>query len=123
MPPITREHLEIGYELSLAHYKGELSLRDGVTQLSRNGVSEGSSSDIIYYISAYMKKGNTPVRTMSKLNQSIFMEGILRDLGKDAMRIWAENDKRHFEYYEKISGTRVIGRRKNLDNFLKKHNI
>ncbi len=124
MSKITREHLELGYKLSLAHYKGEISLHDGVDQLNRNGVnSKGTARDIVYYISIYMKKDNTPVRTMSLLNQSIFMEGILRDLGKDAMRIWAGNDKRHFNYYEQISGARVIGRRRNLDNFLREHNI
>ncbi len=121
MSKITQEQIQQGFELSLAFYRDEISFGDAVNQLTRTGLGQGSAQDYVRYIKEYMHVGHTPTRTMSKATQSLFLEGILEHLGEDALQQWASNDRKHFDYYESVQDGKVIGRRKNLERFLKEH--
>ena len=118
---ITQEQRESGFDLSLAFYRDEISFSDAVKQLTRTGMKEGSAKDYVRYIQEYMKIDNIPVRTMSKATQSLFLEGVLEHLGEEALQQWAINDRKHFDYYESVQNGNVVGRRKNLEKFLKEH--
>ena len=118
MSSITQEQRERGFELSLAFYKDEISFGNAVEQLTRSGMGKGSAQDYVRYIKEYMSVGHTPTRTMSISTQSLFLKGVLEYLGEKKLQQWAVNDRKHFDYYEEISGATVVGRRKNLEKFL-----
>lgn len=120
---ITHEQRQRGFELSLAFYENKIPFSDAVLQLTRTGMSEGSAQDYIRYIKEYMRVDHTPVRTMSKATQSLFMEGVKEHLGEKALLQWAKNDLKHFDNYENIQNGNVIGRRKNLERFLKENGL
>lgn len=121
MSKITPEQRQKGFELSLAFYRNKISFSEAVEQLTSTGMKRGSAQDYIRYIKEYMQINHTPTRTMSEDTQTLFMKGVLEHLGKDALEQWAINDRKHFDYYEGVKNGRVVGRRENLEKFLKEH--
>ena len=121
MSKITQEQREHGLKLSLKFYRDEIAFGDAVEQLTRTGMKRGSAQDFVRYIKEYMQIDHTPTRTMSLATQSLFLEGVLEHLGEKALEQWAVNDRKHFDYYEGIQNGNVVGRRKNLEKFIKEH--
>ncbi len=121
MSKITQEQRERGFELSLKFYRNEIAFGDAVEQLTRTDMERGSAQDYVRYIKEYMQVDHTPTRTMSKATQTLFMKGVLKHLGSKGLTQWAINDRKHFDYYEGLGNSRVIGRRENLEQFMKEH--
>jgi len=119
MAEITDKHIIILYEIAKDIYENKISQRDGLVKLVNSGIKKSSASDYIYNYKCMMI-GKLMTRNMNAPGTQYFLEKIYENDGKKGLQNALTSLSAHLDYYENVSKTNVVKRRKIYDLFLKK---
>lgn len=108
MNKITSNQRKMGIELSTKVLVGEMTVQDAVAQMKRMfpDMNSGSIQHYVYYMTQ-LSKGNCKT-TFSVEDTRLMLEAAKREGLLDEI---VEGMNAHFDYYEKLTGSKVVGRR------------
>jgi len=117
MGKITRNHIEKSYEIAVKVFRKEITLKTGLDKLVDLGMNRNSASDYVYNYGCMME-GKLMTRNASVLGTRYFLEKIYEENAIEGLERALISLSRHLEYYEQVSNTNVVERRKIYNEFL-----
>jgi 5-methylcytosine-specific restriction protein A len=121
MPKITNNQIIKSFEIAKEIYNGNITQKNGLDELVLFGMNRNSASDYIYNYQC-MIDGKLMTRNSNTFGTEYYLEKIFENGGETELQKALISLSLHLDYYEEISNTKVIKRRKIYDFFLSKLN-
>lgn len=118
MGKITYEIVEKAYEVAKDFFLKNITLKQAVEILSKNGMNENSALDYIYNYSNLIQ-GKLFTRTTNTYGTEYYLKKIYEENGQTGLQNALLSLSQHIDYYEEKSGASVKLRRNIYNEYLK----
>nr|WP_299167514.1 HNH endonuclease [uncultured Allomuricauda sp.] len=118
MAEITNEHIVQAYKIAVKVFDKSISLKEGLDILVNEGMKRSSASDYVYNYGC-MRKGKLMTRNANAFSTEYYLSKIYENHGDNGLQKALISLSLHLDYYEQVSGARVVQRRKIYDKYLK----
>lgn len=119
MAKITEAHIIKSFEIAQKIYENKITPKDGLNELVNFGMNRNSASDYVYNYQCMMT-GKLMTRNSNVFGTEYYLNKIYENQGKRGLQNALISLSAHLDYYENVSNTRVLKRRKIYDKFLEK---
>lgn len=119
MPKITNDQIIKSFDIAKEIYEGNITQKNGLDELVLFGMNRNSASDYIYNYQCMMG-GKLMTRNSNTFGTEYYLEKIFENGGEAALQKALISLSLHLDYYEEVSKTKVIKRRKIYEKFLAK---
>lgn len=121
MPKITNNQIIKSFDIAKEIYNGNITQKNGLDELVLFGMNRNSASDYIYNYQCMMI-GKLMTRNSNTFGTEYYLDKIFENGGEHSLQKALISLSLHLDYYEEISNTKVITRRKIYKKFLAKLN-
>lgn len=118
MGKMTNKMVEKSFEIGKERFLDKISLQEGVDLLVKIGVNENSARDYIYLYS-HLRNGEEFKRRANNFATEYYLQRIFNEGGISHLQKALLSLTKHFDYWEKYSGTRIKKGRDIYEKFLK----
>lgn len=118
MKKITNSHVQKAYDIAKLVFEKQISLKIGVERLEVFGMVRSSAHDYIYSYSNLVQ-GKLFTRTANAYATEYYLEKILIDMGNNAFENALLALAQHINYYEQLTGRKVIKLKAIYDKYFK----
>lgn len=119
MPKITEEHIKKSFEIAKDIYENKITQKAGLDELVNFGMNRNSASDYVYNYQC-MITGKLMTRNSNVFGTEYYLNKIYENKGQKGLQNALISLSAHLDYYENVSNTRVLKRRKIYNKFLEK---
>lgn len=119
MPKINEEQIIKSFEIAKSIYENKITQKAGLDALVDFGMNRNSASDYVYNYQCMMT-GKLMTRNSNVFGTEYYLKKIYENQGKRGLQNALISLSAHLDYYENVSNTRVLKRRKIYDKFLEK---
>ncbi len=110
MGKITNKMVEKSYQIGKQFYNNEISLKDGIKELTEIGMNKNSAVDYVYNYSNLIQ-AKLFTRTTNIYGTEYFLQKIYEENGENGLQNALLSLSQHIDYYEDKSGASVKKRR------------
>jgi 5-methylcytosine-specific restriction protein A len=100
---LTSDHIQLAYEVAVRVHDRSLTQRQGVECLTREGVGTTYANDLIN-VYRIMRRGRCYHRAINVPTTVLYLQGIFRDAGEEALGQALTAARLHIQYYEQLRG-------------------
>jgi len=122
MSKITEEQIIKSFEIAKSIYENKITQKAGLDELVDFGMNRNSASDYVYNYQCMMT-GKLMTRNSNVFGTEYYLNKIYENHGQNGLQNALISLSSHLDYYENISNTRVLKRRKIYNKYLEKLNV
>lgn len=122
MAKITTEQISESFIIAKNIYDGKITHKNGLDKLVKFGMNRNSASDYVYNYQC-MVEGKLMTRNANAFGTEYFLQKIYENGGSAKLQNALISLSLHLDYYEQVSNTNVVSRRKILEQYIKKLNF
>ena len=119
MATITEEQIKKSFEIAKDIYENKITQKAGLDELVNFGMNRNSASDYVYNYQC-MIIGKLMTRNSNVFGTEYYLEKIYENDGQKGLQNALISLSAHLDYYENVSNTNVLKRRKIYNKFLEK---
>ncbi|MTE25669.1 HNH endonuclease [Winogradskyella ouciana] len=119
MAKITQEHIKKSFEIAKSIYENRITQKKGLDELVDFGMNRNSASDYVYNYQCMMI-GKLMTRNSNVFGTEYYLSKIYENEGEKGLQNALISLSAHLDYYENVSNTRVLKRRKIYNKYLEK---
>jgi 5-methylcytosine-specific restriction enzyme A len=119
---INLAEIKILFAYAEKFHNKEISRKKALSALTRKGIKRSSAQDYIYNYSNLVE-GRIFTRTMNVISTKYYLDKILETRGIETLKKALQSLSLHITYYEGITNSQVVKRKKLLNEYLERYNI